>query len=64
MPGFKTCAVFYNTCSVIKNKMLIFRKKKSIVVPGPLPLAYSLYVFKNVENRERPLNKLNNLIIY
>ena len=46
--------MFYNTCSVIKNKMLIFRKK-AYSGPRPLPLAYSLYAFINVDNCERPL---------
>ena len=36
--------------------MLIFRGKKRTLVPDPLPLAYSLYAFINVDNCERPLS--------
>ena len=38
--------------------MLIFRKKRT-VVPDPLPLAYSLCAFINVDNCERPLTQLH-----
>ena len=36
--------------------MLIFGEKRT-VVPDPLPLAYAVYAFINVDNCERPLNE-------
>ena len=48
--------VFYNTLSVIKIKCW-FSGKKRTVVPDPLPLAYAVYAFINVDNCERPLKK-------
>ena len=43
--------------------MLILGEKRT-VVPDPLPLAYSLYAFINVDNCERPLTHNVNIIFY
>ena len=58
--GFYTCGVFYNTLSVIKIKCW-FPGGKRMVVPDPLPLAYAVYAFINVDNCERPLRAFNKL---
>ena len=38
--------------------MLIFGEKRT-VVPDPLPLAYAVYAFINVDNCERPLSDID-----